>query len=433
MNIKKLAGLAAILMLAAAMVLTAACRKKPKEGEDAFVTAAPNATAAPAVSGAPDLTEDPNATPAPVAPTVPAATADPTSSANEATPEPTSGGTDATAQPTSGAATEAAPTSGAPTASASATEPHSDPTPAATQVSGATPTPAAPTPAASADPVPTAVPTASAPSAEPTGTPSAPATPTPPPTPTPVPDPVVTTTWLELGSKVYCDLDFDSKPEQIELNIADNPSGVSLVTLRIIVGKNNKTLEDSFPAETFINALVNNFNSGDNRVEIIVSGRMGERDEQLKAYRLNERSDGLRSCKLEGSLYQIDGNSVRIHRYVDLMGTWDCIASFSFDSENFRLIQNGADWEVLRDHGRVCTLAEDILAGIYSSGSDNLTTFVEAGTRIYPIASDLTSRIDIVLESGAHGFITVTVGEDGRFMYGGTHLDDYFTDLYFLK
>lgn len=359
----------------------------PAASTNPDVTADPDGTEDASVTSSPDVT-DPNATPTPAAPTQ-----------------------------SPGSAPYVVPTVPAqPSVPADMTQ-----TPAVPTQSNSASTPA-PTPS----PVPTPTPTA-----EPTGTPAAANTPTPTPSATPAPDPVTALTWLEPGSSVTCDLDFDFKYETVELNHSVNSAGVNLITLRVKVGKNGKTLEDTFVADSFVSALINNFNSGDNRVEIIVSTLNGVRDEQIRAYRLNERSDGLSICKLSGTVFQIDDNSIRVHRYVDLMGTWDCVAPFSFSYDSFALVQNGTDWDVLRDPGRTCTVAKDLLVGIYSSGNDNLSTFVYEGSLIYPLATDLQSRVDIVLESGAHGFITVTVGPDGRFLYGGVHLDDFFSDLVF--
>jgi hypothetical protein len=419
-----------VLALAAALIVTAPACGRKNNNEVVVPTNVPIVTADPEGS----VTAGPTATPfvptdAPVYTDVPIVTADP--SAN------------ITAGPT--ATPTAAPVyTNVPIVTA-------DPSANITAGPTATPTPvpmAVPTeapvytnvPIVTADPSanitegPTATPIAAptpAPTAAPSVTPGEPATPTPAPTDTPLPDPVTTLTWLELGKAITCDLDFDYKPETIvaELNTT---SYARLLTVKVTVGKNGKVLEDSFLADEFISGLVNNFNSGDNRVEIIISSLRGTRTETVCAYRLNSTSTGLSVCKLEGSVYQVDGNSVRIHRYLDFMGTWECTSAFAFDLTNFKLVQAETDWIVLHPGERQCTAAQTLLVGLYTTGVDNMIIYFEPGARLYPTATDLSTRIDVTLESGTPGYLSVTVGPNGELLHGGEKMTDCFSDLYFM-
>ena len=246
-----------------------------------------------------------------------------------------------------------------------------------------------------------------------------------------MPDPVTTLTWLELGKTVLCDLDFDGSPETVVLEETSASYG-KLLTLKVTVGKTGKALEDSFLSDEFIGGFINNFNSGDNRVEIVVSSLVGTRDETIRAYRLNSNSTGLSVCKLEGSVHQIDGNSIRVHRYIDFMGTWECTSAFAFEDDNFKLSQVETDWIVLHPGERTCTVSKTILVGLYAMGIDNTVITVYPPSRLYPTATDLKTRIDVTLEGGAPGFISVTPGANGRLLYGGESLEDCFSDLYFM-
>ena len=257
--------------------------------------------------------------------------------------------------------------------------------------------------------------------------------PTPLPTATPEPDPVTELTWLALDVPVYFDLDFDTRPEKIELKLTNSGNEDSVFTIMVTLGGSGSVLIDSFEADMFYNAAVNNFNTGDNRAEIVVSTGKGVRERTTKLYRINSVSNGFNIYSTEGRIDSINDNSLILRRYADIMGTWECVNSFVLSRDSFSLEKVNRMWTVVPESGRLCTVSNDILIGIYSTGSDNLTAFLTPGEKLYPIATDMESIIDVCLETGENGYITVTVNGNGEFLYSGQPMDNWFSDLDYLN
>lgn len=280
-------------------------------------------------------------------------------------------------------------------------------------------------------PAPTDKPTA-APTNKPTPSPAPAATSTPKPTATPKPDPVTSLTWMDPDGTYYCDMNFDGKDEKIELYVKDKENGRQSVTVKVTVGGSGKVALDTFEAESYINGLINNFNSGDNRVEIVVCTSESEKDKTVRAYRLNSASSGLLKCTTPGWIESVTGNAIKLHCNLDLLGTWECTASFSFDRESFAFVRVDEKWTVLPVANRWCTVSAMFTAGIYSSGTENQAMFINPGTKLYPVATDYSSIMDLVTDTGMKIYISIEVA-DGRAVFeGGDSFETCFSDLNYL-
>lgn len=282
-----------------------------------------------------------------------------------------------------------------------------------------TPKPAEATPSPVASPIPTS-------------TPGDPNTPTPVPTATPAPDPADAFTQLEPGTPVLFDLDYDGEPEEIVVTRSEGAGLGSIVTISVKVGKNGKTLEDSYRADVVTDAFINNFNSGDHRAEIVVSTQVGSRDRTVKCLKLNSGSNGLVGCSTEGVVTDVSGEAIIIHRYIDLMGTWECSAAFAFSYSDFALEQTSPEWTVIREGDRWCTLSSSVFLGLDSTGGNNEVKWLDSGTMMYPVATDLQSYIDVKLESGASGYLPISVDGSGNILYGEKSISEIFSDLTFI-
>ncbi len=260
----------------------------------------------------------------------------------------------------------------------------------------------------------TALPTASPnPTARPTPSPAPIATATPRPTNTPKPDPVTALTWLELDTPVSCDMDFDGKAEKVELTRSES-GGKMLVSLKVTNGKTGKVLMDSVTCDRFVKGLINNFNTGDRRVEVMLSVSSGTRDDVTHAYRLNSGSTGLLKCSCPGLVESVNGSSLQIARMLDLLGTWNCTASYAVSYDKFELVRSGSDWIVTQEEDRWCTSSTDFIAAVYLSGTDNSANWFGAGEKLRPVSTDLESRMDFVTDTGTRGYFDIDVDENGR-------------------
>ncbi len=289
----------------------------------------------------------------------------------------------------------------------------------------ATPTPA-PTGSGSATPSPT----------QPNNTNHPVQTATPNPTSTPRPDPVTVLTELKLNEPVYCDMDFDGNPEKVEISSKKRDEGKMLLTVKVTVGSSGSVLVDSFTTDTYLNGYLNNFNSGDKRVELIVSSRIGKRNDTIKSYRLNQASSGLLSCINEGRIESIQGNTITVARYVDLMGTWECTSVHTFDYSSFELTSIDGEWYVKSEPNRWCTVARELFVTYYSTGADNEFGYLypaPGGDIIRPTSTDLSSRIDFVTDTNASGYITVSFDQNCVPYFDGELLSSYFTDLNYIN
>lgn len=295
-------------------------------------------------------------------------------------------------------------------------------------------------PSQSGDPEATPSPTdpeeGSDPTAEPTQAPIPTAVPTEAPTPQPTaapkPDPVTGLTWLSLNEPEYCDLDFDGNNEKIELKLSESGNGESLFSIMVTLD-GGAVLLDSIVADRFICGFINNFNTGDNRVEIGVSIGRGNKERTTKIYKLNTASNGFNICSVDGWVDSVSSDTILLRRYVDLMGTWECANSFVLGRNDFALEKVNNLWTVIPEAGRLCTVSTDILVGIYSSGSENITAFLSAGEKLYPVATDLETIIDICLETGENGYMTITLSSDGDILYSGKNMDSWFFDLSYIN
>lgn len=353
-------------------------------GATAEASMEPVDTAEPDASEDPDMTADPGATQEAGANESPAASAAPAK-----TDAPSN-----TAQPSAG-------------------QTESDATPAPSQPSATTP--------------------ASTPTPKPTATPLTPATPTPKPTNTPKPDPVTELTWMQPENTYYCDMDFDGKDEKIELNIKEKSDGKKSMTVKVTVGKSGNVLLDTFDIDSYVKGLINNFNTGDKRVEIALSTLTGTRDHVTRCYCLNDKSTGLLKSSQKGYIETVIGNKVNIHRYLDLFGTWECTAMFSFAADKFSFEMMDADWIVVPDSNRWCTVSEPFYAGVYSNGMENLAMLIDVGTKLYPTATDYRTRIDFTTDTGTKCYISIEIDPHDRAVFeGGDSFSDCFSDLTYM-
>ena len=391
----------AAILLIIFLAFSAVCGCARRKDDAASPTAVPTASAEANASAEPSATQEPEVTAAP----------DTTEQATEeasASPEPGS-----TEQPA--------------TAAPDVTEANATPSPAYTQQPGQT-----------QGPVQTAVPVTAAPTAtvRPTSEPVQPSTPTPKPTETPQPDPVTTLTNIEPGGEYYCDLDFDGRAEKIVLGVKDRAPGQKLITLMVTVGRSGIVLVDSFVMERYIGGVINNFNTGDNRVEIVVSSAVGARDETIRGYRLSDDSAALLTTSFSGRMEAVNGNTISVMKYADLMGTWTCMNQLGFGYDSFALVPINEEWYVKNEPGRLCTVSDPMFVGFYSSGSDNEFGYLQGGLgadKIYPVSTDLVSRIDFITDGGVRGYMEVTFDADCAAFFEGSPMDNWFSDLTFIQ
>ncbi|MCR5610215.1 MAG: hypothetical protein K6F68_00075 [Clostridiales bacterium] len=288
-------------------------------------------------------------------------------------------------------------------------------TPSVTEISTETPT-AVPTD------TPDASPTASTPDVTPVPT----AVPTPAPTAAPVT--VSGLTWLNVPAKVCCDLNFDGKLDLLELSYSQGR-----IILSVTVGKNGKNITVSKEADGIISAFVNDFGASGSRYEIVVSAAKGTRNEFILCARLNGLSSDLDTCLVDGWVDGIIDDKIKVARKIDVIGTWTCTSEFRFTSSGFSLDQVERYWNVVPEEGRWCTLSQQMFINYYTSGLENEMGFIYPGYRLVPVGTDLETKIDLRLDTMADAFISITVSSDGKLLYEGKEMSEYFSDLTFIN
>ena len=297
---------------------------------------------------------------------------------------------------------------------------------------------ATPRPGESEAPHQSASPNTSVPTTSPvnTASPVQPAAPSPVPTDTPKPDPITALTNIAPGKEYSCDLDFDGKTEKISLGVKEREEGKKLLTLMVTLGNSGTVLVDSFYMERYYDGVINNFNTGDNRVEIVISTGAGARDEQIRCYRLDKASEALLIYTFGGRMESVGTDSISVAMYADLMGTWICTNELAFSYDEFALSPLNTEWFVRNEPNRWCTVSAPLFVGFYSSGNDNEFGYLQDGLgadRIYPVSTDLVSRIDFLTDSNVRGFIDVTFDENHTAFYDHMTMDNWFSDLSFIK
>lgn len=268
-----------------------------------------------------------------------------------------------------------------------------------------------------------------------TTAPVQPSTPTPIPTATPKPDPVTALTHVAPGNEYYCDMDFDGRNEKIEISRKERDGGDILLTVKITVGKTGSVLVDSFATEHYFDGILNNFNSGDKRVELLISTGVGKREDTIRCYKLDDSSGSLSACAAEGRMISVGANSVTVSRFVDLMGTWECLSDHSFSYSEFALESIDGEWRVKNEPNRWCTVSNPMLVGFYSNGNENEFGYLYPGydaSRICPTATDLKTRIDFITDANVSGYLSVSFSE-GVPLFEGKPMDHWFSDLTYIK
>ena len=258
---------------------------------------------------------------------------------------------------------------------------------------------------------------------------------TPAPTSSGQPDPYVAPLWFDDSAAVDYDMDFDGKNEKVEITLTPRSGYTYTCTVKVTVGASGKELTDTFSTEYFTKALLNNFNSGDGRAELLVCCGSGNRGQITKAYRLNANSNGLNSFGVNGWVETLKGSAIELGRYMDVLGTWACSADFEFSRADFSLVQTSADWTVHRDdENRWCTVSKTLIVElIINNGSENYAGFLSYGDRIYPTATDMSTYIKFVSDLEDIGSITVTTGSNGTLLINGESADNWFKDLEYLR
>lgn len=262
--------------------------------------------------------------------------------------------------------------------------------------------------------------------------PSVPNTPSPVPTEIPEPDPITELTYIASDKLYYCDMDFDGTSDKVEVQLKTRDDKKQC-TVKITLGSSEATLIDTFTTEKYIGGFLNNFNTGDRRMELVISTCIGKRDDTVRSYRLNSDSTGLLISETEGWIDSVEGNSVIVSKYVDLMGTWVCSCPHYFDHNDFGLLPLDEDWTVDYESGRWCTASKELLVGLYISGPDNYAGFIEKGDKLYPTATDLKERIDFMTDTNVSGYINVTFDPKEGALYDGSGMDAYFSDLTYIR
>lgn len=252
-------------------------------------------------------------------------------------------------------------------------------------------------------------------------------------TPTPVPDTHTDLTWFDDSAPVLFDLDFDGVADKVELKLTKLTDYAYSCMLKVTVGATGKEVVDAFTTEYFTKALINNFNSGDNRAEIVVCTGTGNRGQITKAYRLNAYSNAFVTTSISGWVESVSDNTMLFGRYADIMGTWACSATFGFSNAAFAFEQISEKWQVHRDSDRWCTVADEILVQLYiASSTENYAGFLDRGCKIYPTATDLSTFIEFTSDLGESGAITISKGTNGTFYISGRPIDDWFSDLTYI-
>ena len=254
---------------------------------------------------------------------------------------------------------------------------------------------------------------------------------TPAPTNPPEDHPITAMTWISANSAVTCDMDLDGKPEKIEI-VSSGDSTVT-VTVNITVGSSGNKLNESVSADRFVSALLNNFNPSDNRFELIVSACTGNRDHKMLILRLNSSSSSLEQAVVDGWAEAVEGDSLIVGRLYDVMGTWECTAPFKFKSGSLAVEQDSEMWDVVRSSERWCTVSTEMLVCFYTTGRDNEVGFLLEGYRLYPTSTDMSTKVNVTLDTGAPGYFDVTVDPSGRLLLHETDMTEWFSDLYFIN
>lgn len=269
-------------------------------------------------------------------------------------------------------------------------------------------------------------------SPEPTAEPGVTDVPTETPKPADQPAPVSGPLWIYSSKKIFSDLDFDGSPERIDFAVIPGATGVKC-SVEVTVGKNGAVIRDEFTIKRFLKAYLNDFNKGDGRAELLVSVAAGTCDHFVRCYRLNADSSAFVRYAADGWLETASAGSVVIGRYYDLMGTWKCTAEHVLSRSGFVLEKTSEMWEVVREDGRWCTVADELIVGIYTSGGNNESVYLDRGDVLYPVSTDLEGIINVRLESGADGYIVVTFGQDGKPLMNGVPMDELFSDLTYIN
>ncbi len=238
--------------------------------------------------------------------------------------------------------------------------------------------------------------------------------------------------WLSESKPVYFDLDLDGKAEKIEISLKHKTGGTRYCTVKVTLGSDGSVLVDTYEADSFINGLVCDYSYGDKRAELFVSTAVGKRYDTLNCYRINAAGNGLMKCSVDGWLDEVSSGGLYVSKYADIMGTWIVSAEHELDLKSFRFICMDEVWQVKDPSTRWCTLSDDIIVGFYVSGIDNVAGFMEAGSKLRPIATDLVSVVDFISDTEALGYISITMTDSGEAMYNGKTMDHWFGDLIFI-
>lgn len=254
------------------------------------------------------------------------------------------------------------------------------------------------------------------------------------PTNTPHPDPITDMTWFDDSAAVYYDMNFDGAAERIEIVLTPQNSYTFICSVSVTVGATGDILTNTFTTELFSKALLNNYNSGDGRVELLVCCGSGTTDFGIYCYRLNSDSSALDVYYAKGWVETADENTVTIGRYLDVLGTWACTSRFSFDTDLFELCQYDSEWSVFSDEERWCTASKELLVQFYLHASTpNYAGFLYEGDRIRPLATDMSSYIRFVMDNNEEGAITVTFDPlNSTLLINGLPPAEWFSDLYFI-
>ena len=247
---------------------------------------------------------------------------------------------------------------------------------------------------------------------------------------------------VEPGKPVEADLDFDGKPDTVELvdegEIELYP-GCRTYAVYVTMGSDpeNRIKLDEFTKVESCALRVLDCNMDDERLELLFNAYAAELTEFVTAWRLNDHGEfdafpieRVAELETDGTYWDAHGyfdatKGIPISTRTEIFDTQYIPARFTITEEGFKLLGPFEFWDpTVPGHHGYRELKREMKVTKLVDGSPAEEVTLAAGTMFAPITTDLWSWVNIVLEDGSVYRLNVEV-RGGEVFIDGLQQEEY--------
>lgn len=242
------------------------------------------------------------------------------------------------------------------------------------------------------------------------------------------------TIWIMDGNEVETDMNFDGMSERISIDMiesAEPDKADYICKVSITMGDTGLMLFLDIYADAFCGALLHDFDSTDNSIELLVGYCVNENDYYITANALAVVDDSITiiNSTINGWIEHFSDGVIMVGDMLDVLGQWGATREFTIArsaASQIEFITVSDEWLIhAYDLPGIVTLRE-IPARAYTIGLESTQITLPAGSVLQPSATDMETYMEFMLDDGRECIIDMDIAPDGTITIEGESADAYF-------